>query len=399
MGETSLYMHPHGAALAAGPIPAAGGLRILGVEVTQAIQDIDNSVSLIAGKTTVVRVYIDHESLTSNTKLTGELEWRRSGGASYLASLNAVDIRAADPRSLDTQRSDVVFSLNFRLPSAATASGNLRLRVKRIYQPGSQDLEVAAANREAHVTFKEAPPLRIRVIGLRYRRKDGKSVKPSAVDFSYLRSYLNRAYPVPSVEWSQIVVNANFAAPVGKDTARLANMQLAAIRSREVSDGVDPRTHYLGLVSDDGGANFMRGLAYDIPETPNPDVVASSPCGVPEGLLGDGDASYADWYGTHELSHTMGRDHPGFPPPSGEDGQNANDKKFPFEEGQLTNTKGVRALQYVGFDTGDSELNLPMRTMHGAKYHDVMTYMPNQWLSSYTYEAILERLIAEDRDE
>jgi len=396
MTDASFYLHPQ----SAGPSPTlaanAAGLRILGIEVTQAIQDIRNTVSLVAGKTTVVRVYVDHASLSSAAKVTGELEWRRTGGASYLPALNAVDIRPTAPRNLDTQRGELAFSLNFRLPSAATSSGNLRLHVKRLYQPGSPDIPVAAQNGTVAVNFKEAPPFRIKVIGLRYR-KSGKSVTPSAVDFSYLRSYLERAYPVASVEWSQIVVDANFAPPFKeRKIARLANMQIAAIRSREVSDGVDPRTHYFGLVSDDRGTEFMRGEAFDIPDTASPDVVASSPCGTPKGYGGDQDASYADWYGTHELCHTMGRYHPGFPPPEHDDGQDASDKAFPFEDGQLTNTTGATELRYVGFDCGDPDLAFPMRAMHGARYHDIMTYMPNQWLSSYTYEAVLTRLIAEN---
>jgi hypothetical protein len=121
-------------------------------------------------------------------------------------------------------------------------------------------------------------------------------------------------------------------------------------------------------------------------------VVASSPCGVPNGFSGDHDASYAYWYGTHELSHTMGRYHPGFPP----GGQDASDTQFPFEDGQLTDTTGVQQLRYVGFDCGDPELDFPMRALYGARYHDVMTYMDNQWLSAHTYEAVLARLIAEN---
>ncbi len=37
-----------------------------------------------------------------------------------------------------------------------------------------------------------------------------------------------------------------------------------------------------------------------------------------------------------------------------------------------------------------------MQALPGNVYHDVMTYADNQWLSAYTYQAILTRLIAED---
>jgi len=385
------YLHAR-AGSSAPALGSAEGVRVLGIEVTQVIQDMDHSVPLIAGKATVVRVYLDHRSLASATKVSGEISWQRSGGSSYLPAVNAMEITPASPRTLDAQRSEVKYSMNFRLPAKATAVGKLRLRLKRVFKPGTADLPIAADRSGVEVEFHEAPPLRIKVIGLRYK-KDGRSLAPAAVDFAYLRSYLARAYPVARVEWSQIVVPADFTAPFGtREIAAIANAQIAAIRSREVSDGVDPHTHYFGLVTDDGGKEFMRGLAFDIPETPSPDVVASAPCGAPDGYAGDQDESYADWYGAHELAHTMGRYHPGYPRKD----QDPDDKQFPFEDGQLSDTTGVAQVRFVGFDTGDPQLDFPMQALHGARFHDVMTYMENQWLSSHTYVAIFERLKAEN---
>jgi hypothetical protein len=240
------------------------------------------------------------------------------------------------------------------------------------------------------VTFAAAPTLRVRVIGLRYRTGNPpQTLAPNAVHFAYLRSYLTRAYPTASVEWSQIVVDADFAPPFdqnGAETALLANAQ---VRSREVSGGIDPRTHYFGLVDDNNSTSgfFMRGRAFSIPQTPRPDVVASGPCGVPRGFAGDTDASYADWYGAHELGHTFGRFHPGFPPGQ----QDASDPTFPYPEGLLSTADG----RYVGFDVGDPALNLPMSVLSGGDHHDVMTYADNQWVSAYTYDAIFRRLLAE----
>jgi hypothetical protein len=132
----------------------------------------------------------------------------------------------------------------------------------------------------------------------------------------------------------------------------------------------------------------MRGKAFAIPGFPQPDVVASGPAGVPNGLAGDRDASYADWYGAHGLGHTFGRYHPGFPPGS----QDASDPLFPYPNGYISTPDN----QYVGVDIGDDELGLPAIALPGLQYHDVMTYADNQWLSAYTYMAILARLKEED---
>src|SRR5262249_58358643 len=126
------------------------------------------------------------------------------------------------------------------------------------------------------VLSRAAPPLRIRVIGLRYK-SGGATITPAAVHFSFLKSFLQRAYPVAAVEWSHIVVDADFAAPFDDSTVDLANAQIAALRSREVSSGVDPRTHYFGLVDDNGGGDFMRGKAFSIPGTPPHDRVGAGP--------------------------------------------------------------------------------------------------------------------------
>ena len=357
-----------------------------GVEVVQCVQDLQNSVPLIAGKTTIVRVYLDPASVSAAGQVTGEIAWSRGGGDTFLPAMNSVRLNPSAPDNLKDQREALEKSLNFRLPAAAIAAGRLSLRITRIFPPGSADLPVVPFN-IAPVTFSAAPPLRIRVIGLRYR-VGTTTVSPAAVHFSFLRSFLQRAYPVAAVEWSHIVVDADFPAPFNNDTVDLCNAQIAALRSREVSSGVDPRTHYYGLVNDNGGQNFMRGKAFAIPGTAQPDTVASGPGGVPNGFAGDRDKSYADWYGAHELGHTFGRFHPGFPVGQ----QDASDAQFPYADGCLSSPDD----KYVGVDTGDHELDLPAAALPGLTYHDVMTYADNQWLSAYTYQAILARLLEED---
>ncbi|MEO8372123.1 MAG: hypothetical protein ABI806_23260 [Candidatus Solibacter sp.] len=367
----------------AGPAPA---LAIRGIEITQCVQDMANSVDLIAEKTAVARVYLDAATIARSGRVAGEIAWSRGAAETYLPGLNAITLDPAKPVSLGEQRADMTKSLNFRLPPGALAAGRLRLRVSRLYQPGGSDLAIGTPA-PVEVTLKKAPPLRIRVIGLRYDNGQ-ENVSPAAIHFAYFKSFLLRAYPTASVTWSQIVVDADFRAPLNESTADLANAQIAALRSREVSSGVDPRTHYFGLVDDDGSRNFMRGKAFAIPGTPQPDVVASGPAGVPNGFAGDRDASYADWYGAHELGHTFGRFHPGFPPGQ----QDASDPAFPYANGCISPPDG----RFAGFDVGDAALQLPMTPLVGTSCHDIMTYAANQWISAYTYQAILKRLAEED---
>ncbi|MER9304253.1 hypothetical protein [Mesorhizobium sp. M0496] len=372
----------------AGATPA--GLAIQGIEVCQAIQSVENSVTLIADKATLVRVYINQASVRSATKLRGEITLRTSeqGPATYVPAINELDLDPVDGTTLVDKRDTMAASLNFRLPASSTRAGKLMVEINRVTQKGGED-QPLTGTRMTSATFVSAAPLRIRCLGLRYRDgATGKTHTPDAVHFTYLRSYLERAYPVPSVIWSQVVVDADFSAPFSDDTVVQANMQIAAIRSSDVNSGVDPRTHYFGLVDDANGANFMRGRAMGIPAMPQPDTVASGPCGVPNGFAGDNDLSYADWYGAHELGHTFGRYHPGFP--AGQ--QDASDPAFPYQNGQLSNAD----RKYVGYDLGDGVLGMPLQALSGTDHHDVMTYADQQWICAHTFEAIRIRLKEED---
>jgi hypothetical protein len=366
----------------AGPASAIG---IRGCEVVQCVQDLENSVPLVAGKSTVVRLYLDPATVAKSGTVTAEIAWTTGGAEAYLPALNNVKVDPAKPGVVRDQREDLTKSLNFQLPDAATAVGDVAIRLSRVFVPGGADLPVGTPA-PVRARFITMPPLRIRVIGLRYKNGTA-TVAPAAIHFSYLKSFLLRAYPVASLEWSHIVVDADFSAPFNDSTVDLANAQIAALRSREVSSGVDPRTHYYGMVDDNGSRNFMRGKAFAIPASAHPDVVASGPAGVPNGFAGDQDASYADWYGAHELGHTFGRFHPGFPPGQ----QDASDPAFPYTEGNISTPDN----RFVGLDPGDAELGLPMMSLAGRQHHDIMTYADNQWISPYTYQAILTRLTAE----
>jgi len=176
-----------------------------------------------------------------------------------------------------------------------------------------------------------------------------------------------------------VTVDATAAWPFNSGQA---NAQVAAIRALDMASGGDQKTHYYGIVSDGGG--FMRGSAAGIPGTPDPSIVASGPTGS-NNWGWDNDGSYGDWYGGHELGHTFGRFHPGFC------GESHDDPAYPFTAGQLANADDA----FVGVDLGDSTLGIAPVALPGIGWHDVMTYCATQWLSSYTYEGIRDRLIAE----
>jgi hypothetical protein len=286
------------------------------------------------------------------------------------------------PAQLRSRRENLSFSLDFRLPEKFTKAGTLWFKLGKVRNAADGKPVNITGTGTHSVTFVKSPRLRLRVINLRYTTGTPPvQYAASKSDLEHLESWLTRAYPVAEVDFSSIVVNATAPWPFD---APLANAQVSALRALDVAGGRDPGTHYYGIVADGGG--FMRGRASAIPGTPDPSAVASGPTGSAF-FPWDTDGSYGDWYGGHELAHTLGRRHPGFC-----GGQGNDDPAFPFANGQLSNADGA----FTGLDVGDGELGILPAALPGTIWHDVMTYCDNQWTSSYVYTGIRDRLVAEE---
>jgi hypothetical protein len=380
---------------ASGPVPpvqpAAAGLispvklTCDGVEVTQAIQDMPgHGVPLVAGKRTVVRIYLS-ATAASPIMVLGLLKVRRTapaGAWSLVGATGPVTINPAENGQLRVKRESESKSLNFLIPTPLIGAGSVEFRLAVAYQPAPFQLLVPPSNARRTAPFVASPPLRVRILGIRYQGgSPPKPIEPNPLDFTLIRSWLERAYPVARIEWAQLIVNGPQAWPF--DAATM-NAFVRGIRTADVLGGVDARTHYYGLVSDGDGSFFMRGLASGIPGVPDPSTVASGPTGV--NTWGwDMDGSYGDWYTGHELGHTFGRLHAMFCGAAG-------GGPYPFVNGQLSNADGA----FVGFDVGDPAHGQPVRALPGTIWHDVMTYCSFQWLSSFTYTGIRNRLVLED---
>lgn len=352
-----------------------------GLEVTQEVQDLGHSVPLVAGKATIVRAYLKFRTVA---EVRGELRVARSANGPWttVPSIGAAQLdparSGATPAQLRSRRADLRFSLNFRLPDSLTGPGPLFLRMGTVMRTIGTRLPSIAGVQTRSITFRPPATLRIRLVRMTYRM-GGQTFEPTATDAALFASWLRRAYPTGQLIIGTGTATANPAAPFD---ASAINAQLIALRAVDVATGTDARTHYYGMVAD--GGFFMRGLASGIPQAPAPGTVASGPTG-PSTFGWDGDGSYGDWYGGHELGHTFGRFHAEFCGAAG-------GAPYPFPNGQLSGPDET----FVGLDVGDPGLGLPLRLLGGVAAHDVMTYCSNQWLSSFTYDGIYQRLLAEN---
>jgi hypothetical protein len=368
--------------LVAGDV-AAQPLQLDAVEVTQAIQHLSQAVPLVAGKRTVVRLYLSQYA-SAPISVQGQIAVRQAPADPVVtvSSAATVTLDPAQAGDVAAKRDQATRSLNFVLPVTQTSEGPLLVTITSITDATTGAPLTLGGEVRPTVWFHFSPPLRVRLLGMRYQQGSPPVTHiPSDLDFDLLVSWLTRAYPVGQVVSERVLVTAT---PTPPFTCGAINAQLAAIRALDVGGGEDPLTHYYGVVSDAGF--FMRGCAAGIPATPAPETVASGPAG--SGSFGwDFDGSYGDWYGGHELGHTFGRKHPGFCGETKDDLDN-----YPYDKGQI----GSSDASFAGFDVGDPVNSLPMVALPGVQWTDVMTYCNFQWLSAYTYQAVRLRLLAEN---
>jgi hypothetical protein len=377
------------------PLPNVDHVTLQGIEVVQAIQDIANSVKLIAGKTTWVRVYLGKNSGTRT--VTATMQAKRDTTTVTLNPAASITVNATE--TLTMRRQNWNKSLNFAVPAALMSSGTTVFTVDTPTDtsPTPKSIICDDCGAPTQVSFFNMPPLISRAIGLTYQFQPTagapqQTATPRAIDYTLLQSWLTRAYPVAEVAVSQTTTAVNFALVFDSTTkdCTQADAQLLAIRTFDVDEGgTDERTHYMGLVSNQG--NFMRGCAGLPLGTP----IASGPSGAPAGpnipsnASGDSDASFADWYGGHELAHTFGRKHPGFCFTNSKD-----DASFPYPNGQISD---ATERSFAGLDVGDTPNGVGLAVLWGSTTFDIMTYCTQpDWPSAYTYEALRHQLLIEN---
>jgi len=349
-------------------------LVVTGMEVTQSIQDLNNSVPLIAGKRTFVRLY--GRGTDKNYRTFAQLAVTCDQFGRILHPIN----NGNGYTVIKTSPSRTVLNdaFLFELPSDCTDEPE-QIQIMGMINPegysrGRYPPETNILNNvtpTGFFTFETVPPLDIKVRLGKYEMGNTTHVTAESEAFS-LRSWLLRAYPVSDVS---MVISPYWMGQARIDaddgfvpTSGDVNKKLRKLRKINIDEyGASKKTIHYALVTDEGG--FMRGSAS------NP--VGSGPTGDPsEPFPWDTDNSYGDWYGGHEIGHALFRAHVDC-----NGNEEGPDKNYPHGGGLISGTTtGNNAL--YGFDSR------PGPTIYGPGWSDVMTYCSNQWISDYTYKAI-----------
>lgn len=349
-------------------LPNGPDMRVTAIEVTQAIQDLNNSVDLVAGKRTFVRVHVSSPQARSG--VTATLTGRR-GATTFTPALTPINPGGTITVKPLPDRGQLNDSFLFELPATWTnGTGSLQLTAR--LDPANAFGDPSRSNNVSTITVNllPGPTMRLRIYNVRYTL-GGSTYQAASLHLNALESWLRRAYPIANLDVSRRTYTYTSPGLPNVDVLN-ANMSVAWLLEI-ILGGMSPRTFFYGIV-DDGG-DFMRGKALGIPGT-----VSSGPTGTPGGSFGwDTDGSYGDWYGGHEIAHSLGRSHANF---CGAGGGTA----FPYPNGQISPSLSGNTAIY-GFDIGN-------RAIYPPTWRDVMTYCNNQWVSDFTYEGIRSRFVA-----
>jgi hypothetical protein len=328
-------------------------LAITGIEVTQSVQTPTNNVPLVAQRHTLVRVYAQTLIGTSPDNVVVTLEGIRNGSSLGLIS--------ADPRPIPTNptRANLVSTVNFMLPESWRA-GDVTL-VARINIEDNN----SANNVYQHLAqFNNVPELRIMLVPINYTHQG-----PTAPGFypaqsvDNISNWIQRAFPVHNVDVTmRTPYNFTGNLQAADDWFLLLNL----MSSLKVADGYSNSSPlvYYGFVPINNGTTqwFSSGIAGIgwIGERASVSI-----------NLGPNDQTAI--LAGHEIGHNMGRRHAPCGEPAGVD------LSFPYDDG---------SIGQFGYDVAANALRSP------TEYWDMMSYCSPEWVSDYTYEALLADQVA-----
>lgn len=346
-------------------------LLVDAIEITQAIQDLNNTVVLIADKRTYARAHV-HSTSGSAANVLGQFTVSRGGPAAgpYVAD-NAgarITVRASPDRAL------VNDSFFFEVPPHLLGAGSVQVCFE--VNPDHFVPESNYGNNTMcrSVTMTTSPPVKIAIYRVSYTV--GTTTHVADWDDVFMMiSWMRRAYPIPYLDWSiDTLAWTGSSAPPTAGCGSV-NSELASLRTL---DGSPAGRRYYGMVIDTGG--FMRGCTTTIPG-----FTASGPTGDPTGHTftnWDTDDSYGDWYGAHEMGHAHGRHHT-----LCRGDEAGPDTAYPYPNGIIGGPTG-NTDRYFGWD-------IELRQVYDGDWTDIMTYCDDEWMSNYTYNGIRSQLTSE----
>lgn len=355
-----------------GPGEARGDLVILGAEATQGIQHFwsgehldapnvfpDNSIRLIAGRPTVIRLYVDYDGtsgLPQISTLSGSLTAYSPAGETTLMPIESITPRRATSIDRGSRR----HTLNFLLGDTQSL-GELTI-LATVFD--ASDPTQLSAPFEQTLRFEQQPALRVLAVGIDYTGSDVKDdadpadlTAPTQADFVDTLEFTDRIFPIPSVmltDYRTMEYDGDITSDISEGCDEFGDLKDAV--ADFVGDSDDVVYGLIGTGVDTGSVGGCGGG------------------GVGVGIVSRGGTA------AHEIGHALGRQHAPCDNVTRCATPHNTDDNYPYYSGYDSDSIGE-----YGFDPVSmwGTVKVP------GSAHDIMGYSGDKWISPYTYKALM----------
>ncbi len=345
-------------------------IELIGLEITQGIQNWNNKVTLIENRPTIVRAHVQSQFGELNN-VTAELIGRRNGtelpgSPLFLANLGSNISVKENPHP--EQLND---SFYFLLPQSwRNGTVDLEFRITShtftCGEPGDIDSDC-----KFQATFEKSAIPKLRIVRATWRDINGILHVADPDEIDRIVKEIIAHLPVSTLD---IDYPYDFGIyPVDTETT---NLELALHKAIDCASGLGCDRIYLGILVDPPPGTEYFGLAYPILNVASGFWLRNYPY-VYKGVL------------PHELGHLFGRFHSpcgvvdtlpwwDYPYPNG--------RISPVLEGDDTSYGfHIFSIPQTILDTGESPI-------YGPETGDLMSYCWPVWPSDWTYEAIWDEI-------
>lgn len=270
------------------------------IEVVQVIQTEDNEIPLVAGKSTVVRVFLKVDGKTEASRKTNYTIgatltiWPEGGSETPVDSAYPYVTQYTGP---GPGRDKLEGSINFVVPINLTAAGQFSLHV--VANPDRSIAETDYDNNELTQPFEfvQRKPLRVGFVRIGYSPPSQSTFSWPQSDVSKFDTYLKKIYPVADADvqyyempWRIRTTGSAYTTGLGENL----NLYLRDFYDRLEGDKPDV---LVGWIS----SEFAQGFEYGgLAETAIPGVLGRVAIAI--------DNPAATHYSTEVLAHEVGHD-------------------------------------------------------------------------------------------
>jgi hypothetical protein len=380
------------------PIAPGTGFKLVGLEVNQATQTLNNSVPLIANKPTVVRVYLNVTGPTASIgEVGGALIASRPGGTIEVPLLRSTNVIRADTSTdIKAKRRDLTASLNFVLPPEWLRAGTLHLELSKLFIQGAESHlpcngcgNVDEIGAPRFVQFR--PTKTLNLVLAPYEN----AVTNTSPDILFS--------PMGALQWLNNVYPLAGSFPSSGSGIRL--LRILPVRSMshtlpaDGGDFLDDLQDVMNDLQDQSGNNWPSdarlfamvpdshgGMAY------RPGNVSYGPVqAVESGLVPEEKFERFGRIWSQEIAHNFGRKHVS----TSHDEQPPSDPAFPFAHGGI-GEPGLATITDYWVTQPPSVINPGTPAAGSGHAHDFMSYGPGSdehtrsWVSPFTYTGLFK---------